>query len=96
MPAIPRHTRHTRRSRHFVGIFQAKTHLSQLLERVARGEEITITKHDKPVARLVQADRPSRDEVAVVFQRMEALRQRLAKPADGTSLKDMIKEGRRF
>lgn len=33
--------------------FEAKTHLPQLLERVARGEEFTITKHGKPVARLV-------------------------------------------
>jgi prevent-host-death family protein len=36
-----------------VGSFEAKTHLPQLLERVARGEEFTITKHGKPVARLV-------------------------------------------
>ncbi len=36
-----------------VGSFEAKTHLPQLLERVANGEEFTITKHGKPVARLV-------------------------------------------
>ena len=38
-----------------VGSFEAKTHLPQLLERVANGEEFTITKHGKPVARLVPA-----------------------------------------
>ena len=32
-----------------VGSFEAKTHLPQLLERVANGEEFTITKHGKPV-----------------------------------------------
>ncbi|MFI5384792.1 MAG: type II toxin-antitoxin system Phd/YefM family antitoxin [Fimbriimonadales bacterium] len=36
-----------------VGSFDAKTHLAALLERVARGETIMITKHGKPVARLV-------------------------------------------
>ena len=36
-----------------VGSFEAKTHLPQLLERTAKGEEFTITKHGKPVARLV-------------------------------------------
>ncbi len=36
-----------------IGAFEAKTHLPQLLERVARGESLTITKHGKPVARLV-------------------------------------------
>lgn len=38
-----------------VNIHQAKTHLSQLLEDVARGEEIVIAKAGKPIARLVAA-----------------------------------------
>jgi prevent-host-death family protein len=38
-----------------VGIFEAKTHLSSLLGEVERGGEVTITRHGKPVARLVQA-----------------------------------------
>jgi len=36
-----------------VNIHEAKTHLSRLLERVARGEEITIAKAGKPIAKLV-------------------------------------------
>jgi prevent-host-death family protein len=35
------------------GSFEAKTHLSRLLDRVARGEEFTITKHGKPEAKPV-------------------------------------------
>lgn len=35
-----------------VGAYEAKTHLSQLLDRAERGEHITITRHGKPVARL--------------------------------------------
>jgi prevent-host-death family protein len=38
-----------------VGTFEAKTRLSALLERVELGEEITITRHGKAVARLVPA-----------------------------------------
>ncbi len=38
-----------------VGIFEAKTHLSALLEEVEKGGEVTITRHGKPVARLVRA-----------------------------------------
>ncbi len=89
---------HPRRARSLVGTFHAKTHFSQLIERVQKGEEITITKHDKPVARLVPADRPSREHVANVFLQMDALRQSIeaAKPQDKTSLKDLINEGRRF
>ncbi len=36
-----------------VGAFEAKTKLSALLERARRGASITITRHDKPIARLV-------------------------------------------
>ncbi|MDQ3779529.1 MAG: type II toxin-antitoxin system prevent-host-death family antitoxin [Chloroflexota bacterium] len=36
-----------------VGAYEAKTHLSQLLDEVAAGESITITRHGVPVARLV-------------------------------------------
>lgn len=38
-----------------VGAYEAKTHLLQLLERVAKGEKITITKHGIPVATLQPA-----------------------------------------
>lgn len=40
-----------------VGVHQAKTTLSQLLRRVAAGEEITITRSGEPVARLVPVQR---------------------------------------
>lgn len=36
-----------------IGAFDAKNMLSALLDRVERGEEIVITRHGKPVARLV-------------------------------------------
>lgn len=38
-----------------VGAYEAKTHLPALLDRVEQGEEVTITKHGRPVARLVPA-----------------------------------------
>lgn len=36
-----------------IGAYEAKTHLPKLLDRVARGENLTITRHGKPVAKLV-------------------------------------------
>jgi prevent-host-death family protein len=42
-----------------VGIHQAKTHLSELLRRVATGEEILIVRGSQPVARLVPATPPA-------------------------------------
>ena len=36
-----------------VSVHEAKTHLSRLLQRIAEGEEVTITRSGRPVARLV-------------------------------------------
>ncbi len=43
-----------------VNVYDAKTHLSRLLERVEAGEEIVIARAGRPVARLVPAARPHR------------------------------------
>jgi prevent-host-death family protein len=61
-----------------VGAFEAKTHFSQLLERVERGEEIVITRRGKPVARMVPAAaKQDPDAVMAVFRRLaERARQR--------------------
>ncbi|MEM7765899.1 MAG: type II toxin-antitoxin system prevent-host-death family antitoxin [Pseudomonadota bacterium] len=45
-----------------VGLFEAKTHLSALIEAVQRGETITITKRGKPVAKLVGHGEDAEDE----------------------------------
>ena len=39
-----------------VSVYAAKTHLSRLLDRAARGEEIVITRNGKPVARLAPVE----------------------------------------
>jgi prevent-host-death family protein len=76
-----------------VGSYEAKTHLPQLLERVARGERITITKHGVPVAVLVpvapRAERPPEEAIA------ELRRFRRGRKLGKRSLKAMVAEGRR-
>ena len=42
-----------------VGMHEAKTKLSQLVERAEAGEEIVIARNGKPVARLVPVARPN-------------------------------------
>ena len=42
-----------------IGIFEAKTHLSQLVEQVGHGQRFTITKHGRPVAELGPVQTPS-------------------------------------
>ncbi len=43
-----------------VNLYQAKTHLSELVERAASGEEVVIAKAGEPKARLVPLARPAR------------------------------------
>jgi len=82
-----------------VGAFDAKTHLSELLERVSRGETITITRHGVPTALLVpvQSAKPKLTHLEVVEQ-MRNLRKRIQTRARGKKLdvRALIREGRRF
>jgi prevent-host-death family protein len=57
-----------------VGLAEAKNKLSELIGRVARGEEITITRHDEAIARLVPVKGPSRNEAAQAIAAIRALR----------------------
>jgi prevent-host-death family protein len=77
-----------------VGAYEAKTHFSELLEKVAAGEEFTITRHGTPIARLVPiAQEHSRHERRAAIERITALRERLS--LDGLEIRDLIREGRR-
>ncbi|HEV2352292.1 MAG TPA: type II toxin-antitoxin system prevent-host-death family antitoxin [Terriglobia bacterium] len=77
-----------------VGLFDAKTHLSALLERVDRGEEITITKHGTPVALMVPAGNRRKRDPRKVAERIRALRK--GAKLKGLSVRQLIEEGRRF
>lgn len=82
-----------------VGIFEAKTKLSELIEAVKRGEEIRITQRGKPVARLVV------DNVALVgepkadfLDGLKIVRENFRRTGTGMSLEDILSgrdEGRR-
>ena len=77
-----------------VGAYEAKTHLSELLEKVEAGEEITITKHGAPVAKLVPVKKgASLEERAAAIKRIQTLANGLS--LGGLKIKDLISEGRR-
>ena len=78
-----------------IGAFEAKTRLGELLERVRDGASFTITKRNKPVARLSRVD----DEAEQLARRIQAgkelraLRERYT--LNGISVRELIEEGRR-
>ncbi len=76
-----------------VGAYEAKTHLSKLLERVLKGERITITKHGVPVAVLQPPDPVKKVDTRSVI--VELIKFRDKHSLGGISIRDMIEEGRR-
>jgi prevent-host-death family protein len=77
-----------------VGSYEAKTHLPRLLDEVAKGEEITITKHGVPVAVLVPPPEARRRSVDEVIEEIKEFRK--GKTLGGLKIKDLIEEGRRY
>lgn len=75
-----------------IGAYEAKTHLPRLLDEVAAGASVTITKHGREVARLVPVDAPT-GTAAEVAAALRAARQGVRRGQD--SVADMKDEGRR-
>jgi len=79
-----------------VGSYEAKTHLPALLDYVARGETITITRHGKPVAPLVPVAPAAKPDVQKVVREMLAYRDRQNRTLGGISVRELVEEGRRY
>ena len=78
-----------------VGSFEAKTRFSALLDRVQKGEEVTITRHGKPVARLVpigDETQARRDRKKAAIEWIKEFRRNHS--TGGEIVKDWIEEGR--
>jgi prevent-host-death family protein len=76
-----------------VGVYEAKTHLPRLLDAVEHGETITITRHGRPIAKIVPMDERKMStkeaiEGLIAFGQKHSL--------DGLKIKDLINEGRKY
>lgn len=77
-----------------VGAFEAKNTLGALLDIVERGEDVVITRHGKPVARLVRET--DADERRARARRAADALQRLSQGVrlDGLSIESLVADGR--
>ena len=81
--------------------FEASTGFGQLLDRVARGEEVVVTRYDKPVARIVPVGRPTQEEAHAAAAGLRELRRTIERrggnrPAlTADEIKTLIEEDRR-
>jgi prevent-host-death family protein len=84
-----------------VTAFEAKTRFGELLERVRQGEEVVITRHDKPVARIVPEGGRRLEDVQKAVTGLRELQQRIALRTRGRvrisdrEVRSAIEEGRR-
>lgn len=75
-----------------IGVYQAKTHLPELLTKVAHGEQVVITRHGRAIARLVPAEPVRQRDVCGVIEELKALAK--GRHSD-MPIREMIAEGRR-
>ena len=76
-----------------VGAYEAKTHLSSLLDKVSLGEEVLITKRGKAIASLVPAKQVEQSRINATINKLLSLRKEIK--LNGLDWKDLRNEGRR-
>lgn len=80
-----------------IGFYEARTRLSELLDQVAKGKEILITRRGTPAALLVPPPQKNDKDVRHVVREMLAFRDREGPTLGGkTTIRELINEGRRF
>jgi prevent-host-death family protein len=80
-----------------IGVYDAKTQLPKLLERVSRGERFLITKHGRPVAELVPAGTERTPDVKQIIRQMQEWQEREGPTlGPGLTIRELREEGRRF
>ncbi len=79
-----------------MGFYEARTRLSELVERVAKGKRILITRRGRPAALLGPAPNEARRDVRQAVKAMFAFRDREGPTLGGqVTLRELINEGRR-
>lgn len=77
-----------------IALADAKARLSELIDRVAAGETVSITRRGKPVARLVAEAAPRKPIDIAAMKRVAALSKRHDDPDDLSFVERMRKEDR--
>ena len=76
-----------------IGIYEAKSRLSRLVEKAMSGEEVILTRHGRPVAKIVRVGEESRRGRAALLREVSALAHRVRIPRK-IAVRDLVSEGR--
>ena len=80
-----------------IGFYEARTHLSELLDQVSKGKRVLITRRGKPAALLIPPPKETERDVREVVREMLDCRNREGPTLSGkVTIRQLIDEGRRF
>jgi len=77
-----------------IGIFNAKTNFSAIIEKVLRGKEFLITRRGQPIAKIISVNAQSNESIAQTIESI--LKFRKGRKGSQVESKSWIQEGRRF
>lgn len=79
-----------------VGVYEAKTHFTKLIERVGKGERIVITRHGRPVAELRSLQSRVPEDIRAAIGVLREFRERNRRRLAGLKARDLIEAGRKY
>lgn len=77
-----------------IGIYDLKNRLSAVLEEVAEGREVTVTKHGRPIARIAPISAAGREARAAAIATIHAAGDRVRRLPNEESARELIDHGR--
>lgn len=75
-----------------MGIYEAKTHFAELIDRASKGQCITITRRGVPMATIIPVEAKSRRSASDLIAELREIRKGCR--LNGLSIREMIEEGR--
>jgi prevent-host-death family protein len=75
-----------------IGSYELKTHLSEILDAVERGQTVIVTRHGKPIARISPDEATLRSQASQAVQALRTFPR--TKLPDGVTIRSLIEEGR--
>jgi len=79
-----------------IGAFEAKTHFSQLISEVERGADYVVTRHGKPVAKIIPFEKKPEMTFQEAVETLKGMRKLFRGEPGSFNIREAIEEGRRF
>ena len=77
-----------------IGTFEAKTHFSQIIEKVEHGEDFVITRRGKPVAKIIPFKQEKEMSRVEAFEKLREMRKLYRGKPGSFNIREAIEEGR--